>query len=220
MKKLYRIIFVLLIVLVAAGCGEKVNKFSDEELQEIHTKEAELKNQLIGKTWHYYDEPQRAVEFFEDGTRIEYFSAGVRGADIFDDEGDSWDVKFCGFLDADTKYLDEENNSHPVVMGCYGIGIERIIAAIVEQNHDEKGIIWPINIAPFKVSIVQISDKDEKQIEVANKLYEELTRFSSENGKFGAPNGYHDDRVMALSFLTPAISQFSLFSDEYTVVFV
>ena len=60
-----------------------------------------------------------------------------------------------------------------------------------------------------------------KQIKIKSyKLYEELTRFSSENGKFGAPNGYHDDRVMALSFLTPAISQFSLFSDEYTVVFV
>lgn len=110
MKKLYKLILILLIVLVTAGCGEKVNKFSDEELQEIHTKEAELKNQIIGKTWHYYDEPQRAVEFLEDGTRIEYFSAGVRGADIFDDEGDSWDVKFCGFLDTDTKYLDEENN--------------------------------------------------------------------------------------------------------------
>lgn len=59
-------------------------------------------------------------------------------------------------------------------MGCYGIGIERIIAALVEQNHDEKGIIWPMNIAPFKVCIVQISDKDEKQKEVANNLYNTL----------------------------------------------
>ena len=71
-------------------------------------------------------------------------------------------------------YSDENNELKPVVMGCYGIGIERIIAAVVEQNHDEKGIIWPINIAPYKVSIVLISDKDEKQIEVANKLYDEL----------------------------------------------
>ena len=59
-------------------------------------------------------------------------------------------------------------------MGCYGIGIERIIAAIVEQNHDEKGIIWPANIAPFKVAIVLISGKDEKQVKVANELYEKL----------------------------------------------
>lgn len=71
-------------------------------------------------------------------------------------------------------YADESNELKPVVMGCYGIGIERIIAALVEQNHDEKGIIWPMNIAPYKVCIVQISDKDEKQVEVARKLYEEL----------------------------------------------
>ena len=71
-------------------------------------------------------------------------------------------------------YSDENNELKPVVMGCYGIGIERIVAALVEQNHDEKGIIWPMNIAPFKVCIVQISDKDEKQKEVANRLYNTL----------------------------------------------
>ena len=72
-------------------------------------------------------------------------------------------------------YLDEENNSHPVVMGCYGIGIGRILAAIIEQNNDENGIILPMNIAPYQVSIVLINDKDEKQVEVANNLYQELT---------------------------------------------
>lgn len=77
-------------------------------------------------------------------------------------------------------YSDENNELKPVVMGCYGIGIERIIAAVVEQNHDDKGIIWPMNIAPYKVAIVLISDKDEKQIEVANKLYEELNNLGIE----------------------------------------
>ena len=72
-------------------------------------------------------------------------------------------------------YMDENNELKPAVMGCYGIGIERIIAAVVEQNHDDKGIIWPTNIAPYKVAIVQISDKDEKQKQVANDLYETLT---------------------------------------------
>ena len=71
--------------------------------------------------------------------------------------------------------MDENNELKSVVMGCYGIGIERIIAAVVEQNHDDKGIIWPMNIAPYKVAIVQISDKDEKQKQVANDLYETLT---------------------------------------------
>ena len=71
-------------------------------------------------------------------------------------------------------YLDENNELKPVVMGCYGIGIERIVAAVVEQNHDEKGIIWPMSIAPYKVGIVLIDSKDEKQVEVANNLYTTL----------------------------------------------
>ena len=55
-------------------------------------------------------------------------------------------------------------------MGSYGIGVERMVAAVVEQNHDEKGIIWPMNIAPYKVCIVLISGKDEKQKQVAEEL--------------------------------------------------
>lgn len=76
------------------------------------------------------------------------------------------------------QFLDSDNSLKPVVMGCYGIGIERIIASIVEQNHDEKGIIWPVNVAPFKVGIVLINAKDEKMLEMANELYEKL----NENG--------------------------------------
>lgn len=71
-------------------------------------------------------------------------------------------------------YLDENNQLKPVVMGCYGIGVERIVAAIVEQNHDDKGIIWPMNIAPYKVCIVLINPKDENQSKVANELYGKL----------------------------------------------
>jgi len=73
-------------------------------------------------------------------------------------------------------YLDENNKLNPVVMGCYGIGIGRCMAAIAEQNNDEKGIIWPISIAPFKVAIVTINNKDEAQVEFSNKLYNELTK--------------------------------------------
>ena len=71
-------------------------------------------------------------------------------------------------------YLGDDNKPYPVIMGCYGIGIERIMSAIVEQNNDEKGIIWPINVAPYKVAIVVINPKEEKQLESGNKLYEEL----------------------------------------------
>ena len=71
-------------------------------------------------------------------------------------------------------YLGDDNKNHPVVMGCYGIGIERILSAIVEQNNDEKGIIWPINVAPYKVAIVVINPKDEAQYNAGEKLYSSL----------------------------------------------
>ena len=71
-------------------------------------------------------------------------------------------------------FADENNQLKPVVMGCYGIGIARILAAVVEQNHDENGMILPKEIAPFEVSIVIANMKDEVQVKVANELYESL----------------------------------------------
>ncbi len=73
-------------------------------------------------------------------------------------------------------YLGDDNKLHPVIMGCYGIGLERIMSAIVEQNNDEKGIIWPMNVAPYKVAIVVIDPKKEEQLNAGNKLYEELNK--------------------------------------------
>lgn len=72
-------------------------------------------------------------------------------------------------------YLDEQNKPNHVVMGSYGIGIARCMAAIVEQHHDDKGIIWPASVAPFKVCVVVANSKDEVQNNLANKIYEELT---------------------------------------------
>ena len=71
-------------------------------------------------------------------------------------------------------YTDTDNTLKPVVMGCYGIGIGRCLSAIVEQNNDEKGIIWPMNIAPFKVAIVIVDINNEEQLEAANHLYKEF----------------------------------------------
>ena len=71
-------------------------------------------------------------------------------------------------------YVDENNTLKPVVMGSYGIGPGRCMAAIVEQNNDEKGIIWPMSVAPFKVCIVIANTKDEVQNKLANKLYDDL----------------------------------------------
>lgn len=72
-------------------------------------------------------------------------------------------------------YLDKNNNSHNVVMGCYGIGIDRIMASIVEQHHDDNGIVWPLVIAPYKVGIVLL-DNDKECVKAAEDLYNALTQ--------------------------------------------
>ena len=71
-------------------------------------------------------------------------------------------------------YLTSDNKEELVWMGSYGIGLGRTMAAIVEQNHDDKGIIWPENIAPYKVIILTMSSKDETQNALANELYDKL----------------------------------------------
>ena len=78
--------------------------------------------------------------------------------------------------DLDLYYLNKENESMPVWMGCYGIGIGRCMASVVEQNNDDKGIIWPYEIAPFKVAIVVVNVNDDAQNDAANYLYESLRK--------------------------------------------
>ena len=71
-------------------------------------------------------------------------------------------------------YQDQAGTLQPVVMGSYGIGVGRSMAAVVEQHHDENGIIWPISIAPYKCGIVLINGKDEQQVNLADKIYQQL----------------------------------------------
>ena len=73
-------------------------------------------------------------------------------------------------------YLDENNESKPVVMGCYGIGPGRILASVIEQNNDEKGIVFPLAVAPYKVAIAALNTNDEECMNYSNKLYEELNK--------------------------------------------
>ena len=71
-------------------------------------------------------------------------------------------------------FTDPEGNQKPCVMGCYGIGVGRLLAAAIEQNHDDKGIIWPMPIAPYPVHICGLSLDNEKVKEVAEKIYSDL----------------------------------------------
>jgi prolyl-tRNA synthetase len=72
------------------------------------------------------------------------------------------------------EYLDAANQLHPVVMGSYGIGPGRCLAALAEQKHDEFGVKWPMAVAPFEVAIIIINLKIEKQVQVGNDLYQQF----------------------------------------------
>jgi prolyl-tRNA synthetase len=74
----------------------------------------------------------------------------------------------------DASYIDEKGESHPIVMGCYGMGLSRLMAAAVEQNHDDKGIIWPVSIAPYHVYLCPLYREGSKVAEVTEKLYASL----------------------------------------------
>ena len=81
-------------------------------------------------------------------------------------------TKYSKALEA--SYLDENGQENLMVMGCYGVGVSRTMAAAIEQHHDDDGIIWPVSIAPYQVVIVPINIKDEAQMTLCEKLYEEL----------------------------------------------
>ncbi|WP_102346909.1 proline--tRNA ligase [Bacillus sp. Marseille-P3661] len=71
-------------------------------------------------------------------------------------------------------YLDENGKSQPMIMGCYGIGVSRTLASVVEQHHDDKGIVWPVAITPYHVHLIPINMKTEEQKELADKIYDQL----------------------------------------------
>ncbi|MCX5994337.1 MAG: proline--tRNA ligase, partial [Chloroflexi bacterium] len=71
-------------------------------------------------------------------------------------------------------YLDKDGSNKPIIMGCYGIGVGRLLAAAVEQNHDEKGIIWPLPIAPYQVCLCPLKIEDAQVMVAAEAIYAEL----------------------------------------------
>ncbi|MDD2568993.1 MAG: His/Gly/Thr/Pro-type tRNA ligase C-terminal domain-containing protein, partial [Clostridia bacterium] len=82
--------------------------------------------------------------------------------------------KYSRLLEAN--YTDEEGVERPAVMGCYGIGVGRTMAAVIEQSNDEYGIIWPMAVAPYQVVVIPVNDKDEALTAAAKKIYDELLR--------------------------------------------
>jgi len=81
-------------------------------------------------------------------------------------------TKYTKALEAN--FLDKDGKAYPIIMGCYGIGINRIIAAAIEKHNDEKGIIWPKEISPYSVIIIPLKMTDPKIVEASEKIYKEL----------------------------------------------
>ena len=72
------------------------------------------------------------------------------------------------------EFLDSEGQQHPIMMGCYGIGVGRLLAAVVEQNNDENGIVFPAPVAPYQAHLVGLNLSDQEVAEASEKLYQEL----------------------------------------------
>ena len=81
-------------------------------------------------------------------------------------------TKYSEALDA--RFLDENETRLPLVMGCYGMGVNRLIAASVETRHDADGILWPLALAPYEVVVLPLNVSDEMVWSAANEIYKEL----------------------------------------------
>ena len=106
-------------------------------------------------------------EISPDGSGVLKFTRGIEIAHIF-----KLGTRYSKDLDANV--LDENGRQKPVVMGCYGIGISRLLTAIAEQQADDNGLIWPKSISPFDIHLIPVNTKDETQVSVADGIEKEL----------------------------------------------
>ena len=99
-----------------------------------------------------------------DGQGVIKFAEGIEVGHIFK-LGTTYSEKMNAL------YLDEQGKTQPFIMGCYGIGVSRILAAVAEQFQDEKGFVWPKQLAPYDVHLVPVNTKDEAQVQLAALRY-------------------------------------------------
>ncbi len=157
---------------------EDVRVFADVALQGRHG----LTTGANEDDWHFRGvDPQRDMDVSEwsdlrkvstgdrcvnDGGPLEMWK-GIEVGHIFK-LGTKYSEAFGAYVQ------DEAGDSHPIVMGSYGIGLERGMAAVVESNFDESGIVWPISLAPYELLITVIRPDDEATMAVANRLYDDF----------------------------------------------
>ncbi|MDD7043940.1 MAG: proline--tRNA ligase [Peptoniphilaceae bacterium] len=144
------------------------------------------KNLVVGanKTDYHYKNANYGRDF--EGEVVEDLITAKEGDMAYDGSGvlkAKRGIEVGNIFQLGTKYsdtigayfLDENGKQKPFIMGSYGIGVSRSVSAIVEQHHDDKGIIWPTAVAPFEVIITVVNTKKEDQVALAEKIYDELT---------------------------------------------
>ncbi|MDX4039822.1 proline--tRNA ligase [Aliarcobacter skirrowii] len=122
------------------------------------------------------------------GGKLSY-TKGIEAGHIF-----QLGTKYSKAMNAN--FLDENGKAKPFIMGCYGIGVSRLVAAVIEQNHDEKGCIWTKSTTPFMVDIIVSNSKNEDEIKVGEDIYQSLKKLGIEtilddrvNARFGFKMG-------------------------------
>ncbi|WP_105992960.1 proline--tRNA ligase [Staphylococcus simulans] len=106
-------------------------------------------------------------EALSDGSGAAKFAEGIEVGQVF-----KLGTKYSEAMNA--TFLDNQGKAQPLIMGCYGIGVSRTLSAVVEQNNDDNGIIWPKSVTPFDVHLITINPKKEDQRELGDQLYSEL----------------------------------------------
>lgn len=106
-------------------------------------------------------------EPLSDGSGEAKFAEGIEVGQVF-----KLGTKYSESMNA--TFLDNQGKAQPLIMGCYGIGVSRTLSAIVEQNNDDNGIIWPKSVTPFEVHLITINPKKDDQRELGDELYQAL----------------------------------------------
>lgn len=106
-------------------------------------------------------------EPLSDGSGNAQFAEGIEVGQVF-----KLGTKYSESMNA--TFLDNQGKAQPLIMGCYGIGVSRTLSAIVEQHHDDNGIIWPKSVTPFDLHLITINPKKEEQRELGDQLYDQL----------------------------------------------
>lgn len=143
------------------------NLYSGANKNDFHLGGIDLKRDV--KTIEYFDlrSAQTGEECIKCGNKLEVFSA-IELGHIF-----KLGTKYSDSMGA--KFLDENGKEQPIIMGSYGIGVERVMACYIEQHNDEYGLVWDKTLAPFQVHLMGLNMKKEEVVKASEALYKELT---------------------------------------------